>query len=166
MAVYRVRKPRPPAGLLRLALRAPVWLYRANLGGLLGGRFLLLSHTGRRTGRTRQTVLEVIDRDPDTGGWLVVAGFGTGAHWLRNITAHPRVRVRVGRGAPVEATAVRLPPAESGLTMVAFARHYPRAARILTWICGLRVDPTADDYAAVGAKHIAFVVITPVTPPP
>lgn len=36
-----------PRGLLRLLLRAPVALYRLRLGWLLGGRVLLLSHTGR-----------------------------------------------------------------------------------------------------------------------
>ena len=38
---------RPPRTRLRRALfRAPIWLYRLGLGGLLGGRFLLLTHTG------------------------------------------------------------------------------------------------------------------------
>ena len=48
---------RPPRTRLRRALfRAPIWLYRLGLGGLLGGRFLLLTHTGRTSGRPRQVV--------------------------------------------------------------------------------------------------------------
>ena len=46
----------------RLA-RAPIWLYRARLGWCLGPRFVLVEHTGRASGKTRQTVLEVIARD-------------------------------------------------------------------------------------------------------
>jgi hypothetical protein len=35
--------------LFRHLLRAPVYLYRWRLGPLFGKRFLLLTHTGRRT---------------------------------------------------------------------------------------------------------------------
>lgn len=31
----------------RRLMRAPIWLYRARLGGLLGGRLLMLEHIGR-----------------------------------------------------------------------------------------------------------------------
>jgi hypothetical protein len=62
MAVHRL-PGRPPSGLRRALLRAPIWLYRAGLGGLLGRRVLLLTHIGRSTGRARQVVLEVAARD-------------------------------------------------------------------------------------------------------
>jgi hypothetical protein len=45
-----VRQPAPPHGVLRALLSLPVHLYHARLGFLLGHRFLLLVHTGRRTG--------------------------------------------------------------------------------------------------------------------
>jgi hypothetical protein len=51
---------RPPKGLLRLMLRLPIWLYRLRLGWLLGNRFLLLTHVGRKTGLPHQTVVEVV----------------------------------------------------------------------------------------------------------
>lgn len=50
-----------PRGLLRLGFRLPIWLYRLNLGWILGERFLLLTHTGRKSGLVRQTVIEVYD---------------------------------------------------------------------------------------------------------
>jgi hypothetical protein len=37
----------------RLAMRAPIGLYRVGLGGLLGTRFLLLEHVGRSSGPAR-----------------------------------------------------------------------------------------------------------------
>jgi hypothetical protein len=49
-----------PAETLKLALGLPIHLYRYNLGRLLGYRFLLLTHRGRKTGILHQTVLEVI----------------------------------------------------------------------------------------------------------
>ena len=43
---------------LRQLFRAPVYLYRWNFGWMLGHRFLLLIHIGRRIGLRRHTVLE------------------------------------------------------------------------------------------------------------
>ena len=68
--------------------RAPVYLYRWHLGGLLGHRFLLLSHTGRRTGLRRQTVLEVIRYLPCRPEAVVMSGFGPKSDWLQNIEAN------------------------------------------------------------------------------
>jgi hypothetical protein len=56
-----------PTGLSRLLWRAPIWLYRLGLGGLLGSHFVLLNHVGRKSGQPRQTVLEVVDRDERPG---------------------------------------------------------------------------------------------------
>jgi hypothetical protein len=48
-----------PVGALRLAFRLPIYLYRLDLGRLLGHRFLLLVHRGRESGLLRETALEV-----------------------------------------------------------------------------------------------------------
>src|SRR5215204_4945342 len=39
-----------PTGALRLAFRLPIYLYWLGLGQLLGHRFMLLTHRGRRSG--------------------------------------------------------------------------------------------------------------------
>ena len=56
-------QPAPPRGLLRLLLGLPVHLYHAGLGFLFGRRFLFLVTKGRRTGRRRETVVEVVRYD-------------------------------------------------------------------------------------------------------
>ena len=53
-----------PTGLLKHLLRAPIWLYRAGLGPLLGHRFVYIAHRGRRTGARREVVLEVVGYTP------------------------------------------------------------------------------------------------------
>lgn len=85
--------------MLRRVLRLPVWLYRSKLGWLLGHRFLLLTHTGRRTGLARQTVLEVLRFDPDTSTAVVMAGFGRRSDWYQNLQRRPALEVVVGRRA-------------------------------------------------------------------
>jgi deazaflavin-dependent oxidoreductase (nitroreductase family) len=85
--------------VLRRLFRAPVCLYRWNLGWLLGQRFLLLIHIGRRTGLRRNTVLEVMEvmeyrkEGPEA---VVMSAFGRNADWLRNIEATPAPEVVIG----------------------------------------------------------------------
>lgn len=114
--------------LLRSApvMRAPIWLYRARLGALLGPRLLMLEHRGRRSGLPRYVVLEVLGR-PEPGRYLVASGFGEKAQWFRNITADPRVRVTVGSHAPAPATAHRLPQPEADRALAAYIEAHPRA---------------------------------------
>jgi deazaflavin-dependent oxidoreductase (nitroreductase family) len=76
--------------------RAPVYLYRWGLGGLLSRRVLLLKHTGRRSGRQRETVLEVVQYRKEIPEVFVVAGFGRDSDWLLNVQAQPRVEVTIG----------------------------------------------------------------------
>jgi deazaflavin-dependent oxidoreductase (nitroreductase family) len=73
----------------RLLFRAPVYLYRWKCGWILGHRFLLLIHTGRRTGLRRCTVLEVVEYRNDGPEAVVVSAFGRNADWLRNIETKP-----------------------------------------------------------------------------
>lgn len=56
------RPPRPLVVLFGL----PQHLYRHRWGWVLGHRFLQLTHTGRSSGRTYQTILEVVQYDPES----------------------------------------------------------------------------------------------------
>lgn len=56
--------------------------------------FALLETTGRRTGRHHQTPVTVL---ADGGTVWLVAEQGLRADYVRNITAQPRVRLKIGR---------------------------------------------------------------------
>lgn len=88
---------RPPTGFIRWAFRAPVALYRWHCGWLFGQRFLMLTHRGRKSGLTRQTVLEVLRYDRATAESTVISGLGAQADWYRNIQARPADEVQTGR---------------------------------------------------------------------
>ncbi|MFD2082400.1 deazaflavin-dependent oxidoreductase, nitroreductase family [Actinopolymorpha cephalotaxi] len=151
--------PQPPSGLRRLFFRAPIHLYRAHLGRLLGGRFMLLTHTGRVSGNPRQVVIEAIDHDPRDGSYVGPSGYGRRSDWYRNILANPDVTVQVGRQVRAM-TATPLPPAEGGEIMARYAVRYPRLAPRLARFMGFEVDGSKDDYRAVG-ERISFVRFTP-----
>lgn len=124
---------RPVGRLGKLAFTAPVWLYRAHLGWLLGRRFLMVTHVGRKSGRDRQTVIEVVAyHDAGHGGpeWFVFAGYGRTSDWYRNLVANPPLRIDVGRRRfPAER---RFPDEdERCVLLTAYAADHPKAAKLL-----------------------------------
>ncbi len=137
--------PPPPRGWKAIPWRLPVWLYRLGLGGLLGRRFLLLEHIGRKTGRRRQNVLEVVQYDPQGPTFYVASGFGRRSHWFRNVQAHPEVTLRVGRKR-YRATAQILEPEQGAQVLMAYAREHPRAFRTLARLLGRTEPQTPDDF--------------------
>jgi deazaflavin-dependent oxidoreductase (nitroreductase family) len=83
-------------GTLRCLFRAPLYLYRWRWGWLLGHRFLLLIHVGRRSGLRRHTILEVLDYRKENPEAVVMSAFGPSADWLRNTEAPPGPVVVIG----------------------------------------------------------------------
>jgi len=116
-----------PRGLARLAWRAPIWFYRLGLGGLLGGRMLLLNHTGRKSGKARQNVLDVVRRDEQADAYIVASGFGEKADWYKNVMAYPEVKIQVG-SRHFYARAERLPLEQATAEMLDYNRRHPLTA--------------------------------------
>ncbi|CNG32324.1 deazaflavin-dependent nitroreductase family protein [Mycobacterium tuberculosis] len=152
-------RPALPKGLRRTVVRLPIHLYRMRLGRLMGTRFLLLEHIGRKSGKRRQVVLEVIERSED--GFIVCSGFGARADWYRNVLAHPDVTIQVA-DRRLDATAHPLDPAEGGEIMARYAPRHPKAAARLVRLMGFIVDGTADDYRRVG-RELPFLRLSPKT---
>ena len=88
-------RERPPK-ILRLAFKVPTLIYRAGLGRVLGRRFLLLVHRGRKTGLERRVVLEVIRYRDDPPAAAVLSGWADRSQWFRNLQAAPPVSVSIG----------------------------------------------------------------------
>lgn len=76
-------------------LMIPMW--RLGLGRLMnswpsvGGRILVLNHTGRKSGLRRQTPLNYAPSPPTTVH--IIAGLGGKTDWYRNIINDPAVEV-------------------------------------------------------------------------
>ncbi|KMS91895.1 nitroreductase family deazaflavin-dependent oxidoreductase [Prauserella rugosa] len=147
----------PPTGWRRAVARAPIVLYRRGLGALLGRRLVYLVHTGRRSGRRRDVVLEVVRRDGDAV--IVCSGFGTAAAWYRNVVANPDVTLQSGR----RRTAARATPldVDTGEDLMAdYGRRHPKLAARLARVMGFRVDGSDEDYRALG-REVRFVRLDP-----
>lgn len=145
----KIKDIQPPHGLVRLAFRFPIWFYRLGLGRLLGSRFLLLSHTGRRSGLPRQTVLEVVRYDKASQTYIVAAGFGTKSDWYQNLMANPHAVVDSG-GRSMPIIAKRLSPEAAGNELLEYNRRHPGLILRLARIMGYHLDGTEADIRAFG----------------
>ncbi|MBN6038407.1 nitroreductase family deazaflavin-dependent oxidoreductase [Amycolatopsis sp. 195334CR] len=145
---------RKPRGLLRLLLRAPIWLYRARLGGLAGHRLLYLAHRGRRTGARREVVVETVAFDPAGPEAVVIGAWGGTPDWVRNLEAAPAIEVRVGaRRWPAPGHRF-LDATEARQTLMAYRDAHPHAWKRLAPRLGFPEDPADPRWPDVHA--IAF----------
>lgn len=133
---------------LRYLFRAPVYLYRWRLGFLLGRRFLLLTHTGRRSGLPRQTVLEVMEYRPESAEAIVMSGFGRDSNWLLNISANPNEEIQLG-SRHFRATHRLLGEQEAIAVLAGYERRNwlvaPIVRRVLRWLTGWPYRGTEED---------------------
>ena len=154
----QIKQRQLPTGISRTFFRAPIWIYRIGLGGLLGKKFLLLNHTGRKSGLPRQAVLEVVIHEKDTNTYFVNAGFGPRSQWFQNLRANPEVSIQVGwRKWDVRAEV--LPPEQGGEVFRRFAENNKMAATYANAL-GFEVDGSLDDYYQMGTMMI-FVALRP-----
>lgn len=118
-----------PKGVSRLLFRAPIWLYRAHLGFLMGHRLVMIEHIGRKSGQVRRTVLEVVLTEDDA--IYVAAAWGAKAQWLQNLKANPRVKVHLGK-LRCESSAQVLEQAEALRVMTEYSLAHPKALKGLS----------------------------------
>ena len=120
-----------PHGLLRFGLRLPIWLYRLHLGWLLGNRFLLLTHVGRKSGIPRQTVIEVVKHDEESNSFYVVSGWGNQSDWYQNTHKNPEVAINVG-GKKLQVRTEDIPLSQAIDILEEYTHRYPLAFKELT----------------------------------
>jgi deazaflavin-dependent oxidoreductase (nitroreductase family) len=152
---------RPSTGLKRWLFRAPIWLYRLGLGGLMTNRMVLLNHVGRKSGKLRQAVVEVARYDKANDTIYIASGWGVKSDWYRNLLANPEITVQMG-WRKMAVTAVPLTPKQSGEAMRDYARRYPTAAKVLSKrLLGYEVDGSDEDFYALGYGGVPFIALKP-----
>jgi deazaflavin-dependent oxidoreductase (nitroreductase family) len=150
-------------GTLGWLLRAPVYLYRWRCGWLLGHRFLLLIHIGRRTGRRHSTVLEIVEYRREGPEAVVISAFGRDADWPRNIEAMPNPEVVIGSQ---HFTAVHrlLGEAEAVRVLAGYQRRNRFIAPIVrlgfSWLLGWKFDGSKEHRRRLAAQ-LPFIAFRP-----
>ena len=108
----------------RWVVRAPIWLFRARLGFLFGGRMLMLVPRGRKSGLERFVVLEAVARE-SRERVLIASGFGAGSEWYRNLRADPACQVSIGFRNRVDSRAELLDQEESRAILETYSAKHP-----------------------------------------
>jgi deazaflavin-dependent oxidoreductase (nitroreductase family) len=143
--------PRPPRGIKALPWRLPISMYRLGLGRIMGKHFLLLEHTGRKSGKLRRAVLEIVSSSPEKGLYTVVSGFGPGSDWYQNILYDPEVTIQVGNKR-FQAIAKQLPPQQAGELMAMYAEEHPGNLKALSSLLGYEIEHTPKGIREFGSQ--------------
>jgi deazaflavin-dependent oxidoreductase (nitroreductase family) len=149
---------RKPTGLLRALLRTPIWLYRLKIGWLAGHRLTYIAHRGRRSGARREVVVETVHFDPAAPEAVVVAAWGPGPDWYRNLRAASAIEVRIGGRRWPRPHHRFLEATETRQTLLAYQRAHPHAWKRLAPLLGFPTDPGDPRWPQVAAAvhAIAF----------
>ena len=143
VAIGSAAVPKRAGPVLKRLLDVPAALYRARAGCLLGHRFLLLTHRGRRSGRLYQTVLEVVCWRPETAEAVVASGWGPRAQWYRNVCAGGAVQIQIARQR-FRPRARVLPVEEATAVLADYERRnrmlLPVIRVVLSRLAGFRYD--------------------------
>ena len=153
---------RQPGRLALAVFRLPLRLYRGGGGWLLGDTFLLLVHAGRKTGQPYSTVAMVLRYDPHSREAVICSAWGKDADWIRNIQAHPALKVQIGRESFTPDQRF-LTPDESVAVLAGFQRQHPYRSRLIASVLGwgdLRSDAAAREFVSTRP----FVSFQPVGP--
>lgn len=135
-------------------------LYAIGLGPVIGRIILLLTTTGRKSGKKRVTPLQYEKIGSD---YYLGAARGLNADWVRNIQANPHVEVRVGaRHFFGTAEVVNDPARFADFMEVRLERHPHMVGLIMEKAHGLPRRPSRDQLEEM-AKTEAFVILHPAT---
>ncbi len=141
----------PPKGLMKVANRIIAPLLRSPLHGLISGSLMLLTMTGRKSGRRITTPVSYL---PDGAGRLILFTFSS---WWPNLQGGAPVTLRIqGRDVRALATPDSDPATVAGEIGRFLHTHGVQNARKI----GLRLDPqhppTPDDLHRLAAGRVVI----------
>lgn len=163
-------QPQPPSHLdavLRRGFKAfnpfMVLMWRLGLGAWVnawpsvGGRIMVLTHTGRKTGLKRRTPVNYAEVDGDI---YCVAGYGPRSDWYRNLVADPRVEVWLP-GEWWEGLAEEVTQPEARLPLV---RQVLIASGFAAYLAGIRPKEISDEALSLATADYCLVRIRRAAP--
>ena len=145
---------RVPRAFWRL-IRVPSLLYALGLGPLVGGLVLLLTTTGRKSGKPRVVPLQYEEHE---GVVYLGSARGSQADWFRNIVANPQVQLQIGSRRFEGLARPITDPASVADFLELRLRRRPKMMRAMLRMEGLSSEPERADLEGL-AGRIAAVAI-------
>ena len=150
---------KPPSGLLKFFFKVPLYVHKMGLGGwekLIGAEWMLIATTGRKTGKRREAMVDVMDYDKSSDTYYIEAAYGARADWYRNMQSHPVFEAQVGR-RKFHARAAPLSSADTGEMLVQFFRRKPAYTRSVMAMVGMKFKDE-DELRTLGSNLTLLAV--------
>lgn len=147
-----------PGPVFKWLFKAPILQYKLGMGWMIGKYILLLTTTGRKSGKLRYTPLEYI-YDKENDRYRIAAGWGGHTDWYRNVLKNPSVNVQVGRRT-FNAVAELATDEEVARYMMDVSQRHPHMDKVWNRWSDKPLDGTFDSYV-YAAKFFPSVWLTP-----
>lgn len=150
-----------PSRLLKFLFKVPVWLHKMGLGGwerLVGAQWMLITTKGRKTGKLRHTMVDVMDYDKISDTYYIEAAYGVRADWYKNIQINPVFEAQVGR-RKFKARAGALTTEGASEMLVHFYRSKPAYTRSVMAMAGMKFKDE-DELRSMG-RNLTLLAVTP-----
>ena len=147
-----------PGILMRILFRMPLIMYSIGLGRAMSKQ-MLLTTTGRRSGRPHEVVIDIVGHDKPRDMYYASAAFSTRSDWYLNLKANPVVRVKVGC-RQFTARAITLPPGEAEDILVRFVSLHSRYVSVIMRAIGVRLSGSEVEVRNL-ASQMPVVAIQP-----
>lgn len=148
-----------PGPFFKWCFKLPIFQYKLGMGWMIGKYVLLLTTTGRKTGRPRLTPLEYL-YDKENDRYRVAAGWGGKTDWYRNLRKNPNVSVQVGR-RKFNAIAEPASDEEVAKYMMNVSQRHPRMDRVWNRWSDIPLDGTFESYVHA-ARFFPSVWLKPI----
>lgn len=150
-----------PGPLLKFFFKVPLWVHKIGFGGwerLIGAQWMLITTTGRKSGKRRETMVDVMDYDSASDTFFIEAAYGSRADWYRNIKSNPVFDAQVGR-RKFKARMEEIPNDAAGEMLVQFHRHKPVYTRSVMAMVGMKFRD--EDELRIIAKNLTLLAVKP-----
>ena len=148
-----------PNSLLKFFFKVPVWFHKLGFGGwerMIGAQWMLITTTGRKSGKPREAMVDVMDYDAASDTYFIEAAYGSRADWVRNIQSNPRFKAQVGR-RKFYARMTSLSNENAGELMVKFFRAKPAYTRSVMAMVGMKFEGE-EELRTLGSKLTLFAI--------
>ena len=129
-----------PSALLKFFFKTPLLMHKLGFGGwerLIGAQWMLITTIGRKTGKRRETMVDVMDYNEANDTYYIEAAYGTRADWYKNIQSNPIFEAQVGR-RKFKAHAGALTTEGAAELLVRFYRQKPAYTRSVMAMAGMK----------------------------
>jgi deazaflavin-dependent oxidoreductase (nitroreductase family) len=149
-----------PGPVFKWLFKMPILQYKLGMGWMIGKYILLLTTTGCKSGRPRQTPLEYL-YDEEQDQYRISAGWGGNTDWYRNVMKNPNVRVQVGH-KKFDAIAEKATDEEVAKYMMYVSERHPRMDKVWNRWSDKPLDGTFESYV-YAARFFPSVWLKPIT---